>query len=49
MDDAKKEREPDRRNGQGEHAGKPHSPDEFDVMNPARTGNKPPEDVQEQL
>lgn len=41
--------EPDRRNGQGEHEGKAHSPKEFDVMNPAKTQNKPNEDVQEQL
>lgn len=41
--------EPDRRNGQGEHEGKPHSPDEFDVMNPAKIKDKPNEDVQEQL
>ncbi|MFC3168773.1 MULTISPECIES: hypothetical protein [Paracoccus] len=41
--------EPDRRNGQGEHEGKAHSPSEFDVMNPAKTKDKPNDDVQEQL
>lgn len=45
----KKTPEPDRRNGQGEHEGKAHSPKEFDVMNPAKTQDKPNEDVQEQL
>lgn len=34
--------EPDRRNGQGEHAGVPHSPKEFDVMNPAKMNETPP-------
>ena len=28
--------EPDRQNGQGPHAGVPHQPEEFDVMNPAK-------------
>ena len=27
-----------RQNGQGDHHGKPHSPEEFDVMNPAKPG-----------
>lgn len=28
--------QPQRRNGQGEHHGTAHSPDEFDPMNPAK-------------
>ena len=28
-----------RQNGQGDHHGKPHSPEEFDVMNPAKPGD----------
>lgn len=28
-----------RRNGQGEHHGKPHAPEEFDIMNPATPGD----------
>jgi len=28
-----------RQNGQGEHHGKQHSPDEFDTMNPAKQDN----------
>jgi hypothetical protein len=32
-----------RQNGQGDHHGKPHSPEEFDMMNPG----KPSEDKQE--
>ena len=55
MDDRmKREYEPDdprlrREHGQGEHEGAPHSPEEFDVMNPAKTKDKPNDDVQEQL
>lgn len=47
--DDDKSDQPKRRNGQGEHEGKPHSPGEFDVMNPAKIKDKPDEDVQEQL
>ncbi|WP_347137486.1 hypothetical protein [Paracoccus sp. SSK6] len=46
---ADKDQQPERRNGQGGHEGKPHSPQEFDVRNPARIKDKPNEDVQEQL
>ena len=48
-DDKDKGYQPDRRNGQGEHEGKPHRPEEFDVMNPAKTKDKPNDEVQEQL
>lgn len=37
---------PRRQNAQGEHAGSPHDPEEFDTQNPARQvpapGNAPP-------
>ncbi|VDS08635.1 NADH dehydrogenase-like protein [Paracoccus haematequi] len=33
--------DPPRRNGQGEHEGVPHSPEEFDVMNPAKADKTP--------
>lgn len=41
--------QPERRNGQGEHEGKAHSPSEFDPVNPAKSGGKPDDEVQEQL
>lgn len=31
--------DPPRQNGQGDHHGVPHSPEEFDVMNPAKPGD----------
>ncbi|AYF03313.1 hypothetical protein PY32053_03768 (plasmid) [Paracoccus yeei] len=55
MDDRmKREYEPDdprvrHENGQGEHEGGPHSPEEFDVMNPARQKPGKDDDAQEQL
>ncbi|MFN3524648.1 MAG: hypothetical protein ACK4YU_01050 [Paracoccus sp. (in: a-proteobacteria)] len=36
--------EPDRRNGQGEHAGVAHAPEEFDSMNPAKIKKPAPTD-----
>lgn len=30
------EHEPDRQNGQGDHHGVRHTPDEFDALNPAK-------------
>lgn len=36
---------PHRENGQGEHHGVPHSPEEFDVMNPAKLKQPPSDDV----
>jgi hypothetical protein len=36
--------EPERRNGQGAHAGVAHSPEEFDVMNPAKLKTPSPKD-----
>jgi hypothetical protein len=33
--------DPPRQHGQGEHEGVPHSPEEFDVMNLAKTGKTP--------
>lgn len=33
---------PKRGNGQGEHHGKPHTPDEFDELNPAKRAEKEP-------
>ncbi len=36
-------------NAQAEHEGSSHKPEEFDVMNPARTEGKPDDEVQEQL
>lgn len=33
--------DPPRRNGQGDHEGVPHSPQEFDVMNPAKADKTP--------
>ena len=32
---------PERENGQGKHEGVPHSPEEFDVMNPAKMKREP--------
>lgn len=49
MPDTDKDQQPDRRNGQHDHEGKPHRPEEFDVMNPAKIKDKPDDEVQEQL
>lgn len=49
MPDKDQDQTPTRQNGQGEHEGKPHSPKEFDVMNPAKIKDKPNGDVQEQV
>lgn len=49
MSDNRKDQQPERQNGQGEHEGKPHSPQEFDVMNPAKIKDKPDDEVQEQV
>lgn len=38
---------PRRENAQDNHEGSSHTPDEFDVMNPARTKGKPNDEVQE--
>ncbi|MFN3276294.1 MAG: hypothetical protein ACK41U_16670 [Paracoccus sp. (in: a-proteobacteria)] len=37
--------QPQRRNGQGEHHGTTHSPDEFDQMNPAKIEPGSPPDT----
>lgn len=36
-------------NDQDAHEGSSHTPDEFDVMNPAKIKDKPNDEVQEQL
>lgn len=39
---------PRHENAQDDHEGSSHTPDEFDVMNPARTEGKPNDEVEEQ-
>lgn len=38
--DQSTEYKPDRQNGQGEHEGVPHTPDEFDALNPKTPPSK---------
>ncbi|CAM3288729.1 hypothetical protein PANO111632_12410 [Paracoccus nototheniae] len=35
---------PERENGQGNHEGVPHAPEEFDVLNPAKLKREPASD-----
>ena len=37
-----KDDEPERENGQGAHHGVPHSPEDFDAMNPAKMDKTKP-------